>query len=81
MAKSVTTLEWIGGADGYLRLLDQTRLPAEVAHVDRRDVETVFEAIRSLRVRGAPTPGIRVVSDPAVWSSAVAAWKAAHIVG
>ena len=58
MAKSVTTLEWIGGADGYLRLLDQTRLPAEVAHVECRDVETVFEAIRSLRVRGAPAIGI-----------------------
>jgi methylthioribose-1-phosphate isomerase len=52
------TLEWIGGADGYLRLLDQTRLPAEIAHVDCRDVDTVFEAIRSLRVRGAPAIGI-----------------------
>ncbi|HEV7223574.1 MAG TPA: S-methyl-5-thioribose-1-phosphate isomerase [Pirellulales bacterium] len=58
MAKSVTTLEWLGDADGHLRLLDQTRLPAELAHVDCRDVETVFEAIRSLRVRGAPAIGI-----------------------
>lgn len=58
MSKSATTLEWIGGADGYLRLLDQTRLPTEIAHVDCRDVETVFEAIRSLRVRGAPAIGI-----------------------
>ncbi len=52
------TLEWQGGADGRLRLLDQTRLPAEVTFVDCGDAETVREAIRSLRVRGAPAIGI-----------------------
>lgn len=26
----------------------------------------------------APTPGLRVVTDPAVWTDAVAAWKSAH---
>jgi methylthioribose-1-phosphate isomerase len=52
------TLQWIGDADGHLRLLDQTRLPTEVVHVDCRDVQTVYEAIRSLRVRGAPAIGI-----------------------
>ncbi|HUY87403.1 MAG TPA: S-methyl-5-thioribose-1-phosphate isomerase [Pirellulales bacterium] len=57
-ATQFKTLEWIGGVDGHLRLVDQTRLPAELAYVDCRDVETVFEAIRSLRVRGAPAIGI-----------------------
>lgn len=52
------TLEWIGGADGFLRLLDQTRLPHEVCYVDCRDVETVWEAIKMLRVRGAPAIGV-----------------------
>jgi len=52
------TLQWIGGVDGFLRLIDQTRLPLELAYVDCRDVEAVFEAIRSLRVRGAPAIGI-----------------------
>ncbi|MGH7139212.1 MAG: S-methyl-5-thioribose-1-phosphate isomerase [Pirellulales bacterium] len=52
------SVEWIGGVDGCLRLLDQTRLPGEIVYVDCRDVETVFEAIRSLRVRGAPAIGI-----------------------
>lgn len=52
------SVEWIGGVDGCLRLLDQTRLPGEIVFVDCRDVETVFEAIRSLRVRGAPAIGI-----------------------
>jgi methylthioribose-1-phosphate isomerase len=52
------TLEWLGGVDGYLRLIDQTRLPTEVVHLDCRDIETLFEAIRSLRVRGAPAIGV-----------------------
>jgi methylthioribose-1-phosphate isomerase len=52
------SVQWIGGTDGCLRLLDQTRLPGEIAFIDCRDAETVFEAIRSLRVRGAPAIGI-----------------------
>ncbi len=42
---------------GELVLLDQTKLPGEVAHIRARSVEQVFEAIRSLRVRGAPAIG------------------------
>ncbi len=52
------TLRWMGGIDGYLRLLDQTRLPTECIEIECRDVETVWEAIRSLRIRGAPAIGI-----------------------
>jgi methylthioribose-1-phosphate isomerase len=51
-------IEWIGGVDGFVRLIDQTRLPSELVYLDCRDVETVWEAIRSLRVRGAPAIGI-----------------------
>ncbi|RLS54763.1 MAG: S-methyl-5-thioribose-1-phosphate isomerase [Planctomycetota bacterium] len=52
-------IEWIGDATtGALRLLDQTRLPNDVVYLDCRTVETVFEAIRSLRVRGAPAIGV-----------------------
>jgi len=50
-------LQWRGGADGHLELIDQTRLPLEVVRVECRDVETLWEAIRSLRVRGAPAIG------------------------
>jgi methylthioribose-1-phosphate isomerase len=52
------TLHWIGGIDGHLRLIDQTRLPGEFLEIDCFDVESVWEAIRSLRVRGAPAIGI-----------------------
>ncbi|HVC97265.1 MAG TPA: S-methyl-5-thioribose-1-phosphate isomerase [Pirellulales bacterium] len=39
-------------------MIDQTRLPGECVEIECRDVEAVFEAIRSLRVRGAPAIGI-----------------------
>ncbi len=53
------TLRWSGdAATGCLRLLDQTRLPAECVEIDCRTVEQVWEAIRSLRVRGAPAIGV-----------------------
>jgi len=44
--------------EGALRLLDQTRLPQEEVYIDCKDVDTVCEAIRVLRVRGAPAIGI-----------------------
>ncbi len=52
------TIAWIGGADGHVRLLDQTLLPTEVVYRDCRTVEEIWEAIRTLRVRGAPAIGI-----------------------
>src|SRR5690348_7729566 len=52
------TLQWIGGPDGYLRLIDQTLLPGSLSYRDCRTVEEVWEAIRMLRVRGAPAIGI-----------------------
>ncbi len=56
--QEVRTLRWLGGTDGCLRLIDQTRLPLETVELECRDVETVWEAIRTLRVRGAPAIGI-----------------------
>jgi methylthioribose-1-phosphate isomerase len=55
---SPATLEWIGDENGFLRLIDQTRLPTELAFVDCRDMAAVWEAIKSLRVRGAPAIGV-----------------------
>lgn len=52
------TLEWIGDTDGFVRLIDQTQLPATLAYRDCRTVEDVWEAIRVLRVRGAPAIGV-----------------------
>ena len=56
--KALQTLHWLGGVDGHLRLIDQTRLPVELVEIDCRDVEAVWEAIKTLRVRGAPAIGV-----------------------
>jgi methylthioribose-1-phosphate isomerase len=57
-SKNLRTLRWAGGVRGHLALIDQTLLPMECKELDCCDVETVWEAIRSLRVRGAPAIGI-----------------------
>jgi methylthioribose-1-phosphate isomerase len=51
----MTTLQW---SDGVLRFIDQTRLPAEEIYVGTSDYRVVCEAIRSLRIRGAPALGV-----------------------
>ena len=52
------TVRWVGGVDGRLRLIDQTLLPLQLLEFDCPNVETVWEAIHTLRVRGAPAIGI-----------------------
>ncbi|HEV3121982.1 MAG TPA: hypothetical protein VGY53_08775, partial [Isosphaeraceae bacterium] len=53
------TVRWQGeAADGFLSLIDQTRLPAEFVRIECRDVASVWKAIKALRVRGAPAIGI-----------------------
>ena len=44
--------------DHGIRILDQTRLPTEESYRDLQTVDAVAEAIRKLRVRGAPLIGI-----------------------
>lgn len=57
--KHVETLSWHGDpSSGTLRMIDQTLLPTELREIECRNVETVWEAIKSLRVRGAPAIGI-----------------------
>ena len=50
------TLEWTGNA---LRLIDQTRLPCEITHVDITTPEQMHDAIRRLVVRGRRPSGSR----------------------
>src|SRR5437899_719473 len=52
------TIAWIGGIDGFIRIIDQTRLPVEFVYRDCHTVGEIWEAIRVLRVRGAPAIGI-----------------------
>ncbi len=52
------TIEWIGDLDGYALLIDQTRLPEKLVFLECHQLDTLAEAIRTLRVRGAPAIGI-----------------------
>lgn len=56
--QSRPTLRWIGDVDGRLALIDQTRLPLELVEIELSDVDALWEAISTLRVRGAPAIGL-----------------------
>lgn len=51
----IKTIEW---SDGRVKLIDQTLLPNELKYIYCQTVEEVWEAIKNLRVRGAPAIGI-----------------------
>jgi len=50
-------MRWNGDIHGFLTLIDQTLLPGEFREIECRTVEQVWEAIKKLRVRGAPAIG------------------------
>ncbi len=52
----LTVIDWT--SDGAVRYLDQTRLPHEEVYREARTVEEMAEAIKVLRVRGAPLIGV-----------------------
>ena len=54
----VRTLEWLGERPGRLRILDQRALPAAERYIDCDSPEQVFDAIKTLAVRGAPAIGV-----------------------
>lgn len=57
-SSDLETLRWEGGTDGQLLLIDQTRLPVEVQPCRCKTVDEVWDAIKQLKVRGAPAIGI-----------------------
>ena len=59
MSNPHSAVSWIGdAATGHLQLIDQTLLPVEYRELSCTTVEIVWEAIKSLRVRGAPAIGV-----------------------
>lgn len=51
----VQSIEW---REDHVRILDQTYLPKREVYSDIRDVGRMWEAIKKLRIRGAPAIGI-----------------------
>lgn len=52
------TLKWAGDVDGFLELIDQRLLPGKFCKLQCRDIESAFDAIKTLAVRGAPAIGV-----------------------
>lgn len=57
------TVEWIPDVPGQLvpgkvRFIDQTRLPLELVYVDTADINVLWQAIKTLQIRGAPAIGV-----------------------
>jgi methylthioribose-1-phosphate isomerase len=70
----VETLRWVGDPNtGSLWLIDQTRLPTETVEIELKTAEQVWEAIKSLRVRGAPAIGIAAAYGTVLGMQAVTA--------
>ena len=51
----ITNIEWTGNS---LKIIDQTKLPAQLIVIELADSEQVHEAIQKLRIRGAPALGV-----------------------
>ncbi len=49
------TIEWV---DNKVRMVDQTKLPTVLVYDDITKIEEMFDAIKILKVRGAPAIGI-----------------------
>ncbi len=49
------SIEWL---DGKIRIIDQTKLPIKLEYKFLETIDDVVEAIKSMRVRGAPLIGI-----------------------
>ena len=56
--EGANALRPIAWRDGKVALLDQTRLPLEEVWLELYDYRDVIEAIRSMRIRGAPAIGV-----------------------
>ena len=51
----IRTIEWI---DDCSRMVDQTKFPYEFKYVDIKTGDKMYEAIKTMIVRGAPAIGI-----------------------
>ncbi|MBE7491172.1 MAG: S-methyl-5-thioribose-1-phosphate isomerase [Planctomycetes bacterium] len=53
------TVQWLGdAASGFIRIIDQTLLPAREQYLDLADTGALVDAIARLAVRGAPAIGV-----------------------
>ena len=68
--KDLKIIEWLGDR---IRIIDQTCLPHEEVFLDLRDYTEVAEAIRTLRIRGAPDIGVAAAYGLALGARGISA--------
>lgn len=49
------TIEWV---DETVKIIDQTQLPLNLSYVNISTIEKIYEAIKTLKIRGAPAIGV-----------------------
>ena len=74
------TIQWVGGVEGHLEILDQRKLPGEVVVLRLNTVEEVWEAIKTLAVRGAPAIGVTAAFGMVIAARTVATTSQAVVV-
>jgi len=53
-----SALKWKGDSNGFLEIIDQRKLPGRLIKLKCTSVDSVYKAIKSLAVRGAPAIGV-----------------------
>ena len=66
----IKTIEYV---DGVVRMIDQTRLPAETVFVDCKTIEEVGQAIKTMVIRGAPAIGVAAAMGVSLGADAISA--------
>jgi len=66
----IKTIEYV---DGVVRMIDQTRLPAEKFFVDCKTIEEVGQAIKTMIIRGAPAIGVAAATGVSLGAETITA--------
>jgi methylthioribose-1-phosphate isomerase len=53
-----SAVKWVGSVNGFLEFIDQRRLPGEFSKLRCRSIERLYNAIKTLTIRGAPAIGV-----------------------
>lgn len=55
---AIESIRWMGSTNGYLKAIDQSQLPTRLHYLSLRNWSSVYQAILTLKVRGAPLIGV-----------------------
>ncbi|MDO9542045.1 MAG: S-methyl-5-thioribose-1-phosphate isomerase [Kiritimatiellia bacterium] len=84
--KTLLTIEWVPDqkdkiVPGFIRAVDQTRLPGKLEFLEIRKVEEVWTAIKTLQIRGAPAIGVAAAMGVALAAQNSSSSDSAGLLG